>query len=511
MTFDKVTWGGSQVTVNAEQLNRIEQGIEDATNTVASVESDVLGQSYVVAAPTGTEATDTANIQAGIDAMNTAGGGVVTLRDGDYSITTLSLAGKDNVTVRGRGIGATTLITSNTTGNVVDMTDTSFCEFSDMLIRPSAQRTAGAAFYVDAGAAGSAQQNRFRRLRMASSYRAFHLDDCTTTLIDDVQFLDTNAAWTWHSMIHLAGTTTSTYIHRLRGGSAATVTNGLCYISGAGVDTVIGDTWDVLNLGGTGMKGLNIANGQWIRFNNLSIESGTTEDAVTVSAGKSITLTNSHLLGLRGAHISGGKSVSLIGGEIIQCQQGGVRISGGTFIRVSDMEISDISEATNNTWRGIQVDGGMVDFTITNNVIGNHILGTSTPQYGILLSAGATNRFVITGNRFTNFSIDSISNGATGTSQVVANNAPEQIQTIASAATLTLPGGPLVFVSGTTNVTGMTAGQAGRVITLKFTGALTFTDGSNLVLNGNFVTTADDTITLVSDGGNWIEIARSTN
>ena len=42
-------------------------------------------------------------------------------------------------------------------------------------------------------------------------------------------------------------------------------------------------------------------------------------------------------------------------------------------------------------------------------------------------------------------------------------------------------------------------------------GILTFTDGSNLKLNGNFVTTADDTITLVYDGTNWYEMCRSVN
>ena len=37
------------------------------------------------------------------------------------------------------------------------------------------------------------------------------------------------------------------------------------------------------------------------------------------------------------------------------------------------------------------------------------------------------------------------------------------------------------------------------------------TDGSNLKLAGNFVTTADDVITLVCDGTNWFEMSRSVN
>lgn len=82
---------------------------------------------------------------------------------------------------------------------------------------------------------------------------------------------------------------------------------------------------------------------------------------------------------------------------------------------------------------------------------------------------------------------------------------------VASGANIDPGDATFVDVSGTTNITSMTAKRAGRVVTLKFQGILTFTDGGNLRLNGNFVTSADDTITLVSDGTNWYEIARSAN
>jgi hypothetical protein len=83
---------------------------------------------------------------------------------------------------------------------------------------------------------------------------------------------------------------------------------------------------------------------------------------------------------------------------------------------------------------------------------------------------------------------------------------------VASAATIT-PTGNLFHVTGTTNITSVsgTGVTAGTKITIIFDGALTFTDGSNLKLAGNFVTTADDTITLVYDGTNWYEVSRSVN
>lgn len=81
---------------------------------------------------------------------------------------------------------------------------------------------------------------------------------------------------------------------------------------------------------------------------------------------------------------------------------------------------------------------------------------------------------------------------------------------VASAATIT-PTGNSCHVTGTTNITNMTVLAAGTMVTLIFDDVLTFTDGNNLKLAGNFVTTADDTITLMSDGSNWYEVARSIN
>jgi hypothetical protein len=83
---------------------------------------------------------------------------------------------------------------------------------------------------------------------------------------------------------------------------------------------------------------------------------------------------------------------------------------------------------------------------------------------------------------------------------------------VASAATIT-PTGNLFHVTGTTTITSVsgTGVQAGTEITIIFDGVLTFTDGSNLNLAGNFVTTAGDVIKLVWDGSAWYEVCRSVN
>lgn len=85
--------------------------------------------------------------------------------------------------------------------------------------------------------------------------------------------------------------------------------------------------------------------------------------------------------------------------------------------------------------------------------------------------------------------------------------------TVASASSIYVPQDmDMIPISGTTGITSIdTTGQAGRTITLQFAGALTVTDGSNLKLAGDFVTTADDTLMLTCDGTNWYEVARSIN
>jgi len=84
---------------------------------------------------------------------------------------------------------------------------------------------------------------------------------------------------------------------------------------------------------------------------------------------------------------------------------------------------------------------------------------------------------------------------------------------VASATALPTPVGSSYHVTGTTTITSITATgfTRGVQITLIFDGVLTVTDGSNLKLAGDFVTTADDTLTLVYDGTNWYEIARAVN
>lgn len=82
---------------------------------------------------------------------------------------------------------------------------------------------------------------------------------------------------------------------------------------------------------------------------------------------------------------------------------------------------------------------------------------------------------------------------------------------VASANTVTLPSGRVIKVTGTTEIKKITAAEAGTVVTLVFEGVVKTVDGENLKLASNLESTADDTLTLASDGTNWYEVARSVN
>ncbi len=158
------------------------------------------------------------------------------------------------------------------------------------------------------------------------------------------------------------------------------------------------------------------------------------------------------------------------------------------------------------------------DIAVDANVIGG---SAGTMQYGVFLNGGPT--FSVTDNE----SLAATDCGArfqlTTPARAYKGNrwggtlAPTlndpAAPTVASVANLVLPQDQdVILVSGTSTITSIPAsGHSGRTVQLVFQGVLTVTDGSNLRLAGNFVTTADDTLTLGCDGVNWYEAARSVN
>lgn len=161
------------------------------------------------------------------------------------------------------------------------------------------------------------------------------------------------------------------------------------------------------------------------------------------------------------------------------------------------------------------VTGSIATTVLTVTAVGAGVLQIGQVISGSGVTAGTTITALGSGTGGTG--TYTVSASQTVSSTTIAASAPtlvgNGVQNVASAAAVTLPAlGATFLITGTTSITSVVAaGNAGREVTLIFVGVLTFTDGSNLKIAGNFVTTADDTITIVCDGANWFEVCRSVN
>lgn len=165
--------------------------------------------------------------------------------------------------------------------------------------------------------------------------------------------------------------------------------------------------------------------------------------------------------------------------------------------------------------KNIDISGGQVLVSSKDN---------AASAIALTANVGTSETIVVTNTQGTDAAAIALTATAGGITQTVAAgkaitlNGTVNIKVgsnIASPAggELTLGEGQYFLITGTNNITSIAAASstAGREVTLRFDNVLTFTDGGNLKIAGNFVTSADDTVTLICDGTNWYEKARSAN
>lgn len=175
------------------------------------------------------------------------------------------------------------------------------------------------------------------------------------------------------------------------------------------------------------------------------------------------------------------------GSNLLELDNGVLKVGGSMFVAqgsIGGVKLLDVA----NTVFGVKV------FQYSNGEVPFQIQQTAAPTvnaFQIVASDGTT-----------------VHSGANKDGIVFGRSGAA----VASAAAI-VPTGNVFHVTGTTTITSITATdiKAGTILTIIFDGILTFTDGSNLKLAGNFVTSADDTITLAFDGTNFYERCRSVN
>ena len=172
---------------------------------------------------------------------------------------------------------------------------------------------------------------------------------------------------------------------------------------------------------------------------------------------------------------------------------------------------------------GIHLASGATECLIDGNIITD---SNNKIQYGIYILPSLNSTLSVIGNTVVNSTDTGIRFGSTSplreyrrnnfNGTIIASFSDPSLPAVASADTIAIPTAhDAVTITGTTNITTIYAkGHSGHRVTLIFSGALTVVRGSNLVMSpslGSFITTANDTLTLISDGANWYEISRSVN
>lgn len=96
--------------------------------------------------------------------------------------------------------------------------------------------------------------------------------------------------------------------------------------------------------------------------------------------------------------------------------------SGATDVTVKDSTITQNSRTSSGSFPGILVDAGVGRFQILNNEIGAADGFGTTQSYGVQISTGSSDNFMIVGNDLQNNVTGEYSNGGTGTHTVILSN-----------------------------------------------------------------------------------------
>jgi hypothetical protein len=179
----------------------------------------------------------------------------------------------------------------------------------------------------------------------------------------------------------------------------------------------------------------------------------------------------------------------------------GVDIGTGTL----NLKVRGCAIYNNGSATGIAIGAGVDGVTITDNTIGNDAgWGSGSQAYGIFFS-GAVTRFVLSGNTFKNNVTAQLSGVPALTASAIGPNAgiDDVAPTIASAASITLNWNPGCKISGTTTVTTISGGWAGRSVRFMKTdaGPVTIGGGGNVPLAHTLV--QNGSLTLTWDGTAW--------
>lgn len=124
--------------------------------------------------------------------------------------------------------------------------------------------------------------------------------------------------------------------------------------------------------------------------------------------------------------------VSFVNCDFVNCGSSGAVLSNSAQKGVQFIGCSFISNnSQNNASNGLTVFAGVSDWSMIGCQANNTIFNTTLQGYGLFVAAGASDRYVISGNNFTGNFIGAVSDGGTGTNKRISANVGYSIPIIA--------------------------------------------------------------------------------
>lgn len=489
-------------------------------------------------------ADDTAAIQAAIDAVGIAGGGIVWLPPGTYKVSATLVVNRNFVSIVGSGMWDTTL-TRNTdygdtlllTGNDTTGVYVSGLEVKNLRFTSTGLTTSGShinangvsrltitqvfmfdgfigltlngvlpAFINDLYIvfvnlfAGSATGRRY--VTIGNAAVTYSHPSCADVFIHNFDFTGNqtfqavdvgleilSADGIWFSNGRVAWTTAVSLLLN----AATSEDLSLVWFGNFMLDATIGDG---MRFTGTATAPKAFGN---IRFSNFNFKGGTVgQNAILYSTGTNVT------------------DVHYSNGQIWQWDLHGIHHQSADtgIVSYDNVHAFDCGLLSTGVYSAFQTANNVSNIKITGGRYGGRaaVGASGLTRFGINIATGTGSNILIQGADCRNNTERGISFGATGTNNVVANCIDSFSRTVASAGSISPAiAHDLIFISGTATISTIVARPAGTSLVMIFQSTATVDETGNIKLAGTFVATADDVLTLVCDGTNWYEVSRSVN
>lgn len=320
----------------------------------------------------------------------------------------------------------TTLTPTSATATAIALSSTSHDKIADLTIQPSGTPTAGSCISLS-----SAIQVAIERVFLYNCY-----DGITITNGGETWVANSEVREFQHDGILYASGDGSVVF------SAITMDNDASVTPNAGVEIqnangAILDGLDVIHSGsalkvdpasGQNVEWLTVLNSQFDTNQNVGIllnpaSGGKIYGASFVDDWASSTTAGTN----KGVLLEGAGTIDTVRFIGLRCfgnADYGMLVANGSNISIDSSDFSGNSAASSGTSGGIGFGAGVSNFSVTNCRSMPMMYFANTQSYGIVVNAGASDYYVISGNDTHGNVTGGIFNGGTGTHTVVANNLP---------------------------------------------------------------------------------------